>query len=103
MGIPQPMEEGWYAHPQLFFACHLRPKDGREPKKPTYKSSPDDIEEEVTLVFFSTFDQLTLPIKGPMEEAGVLKLYEPSPTSCVYMAPARNLLGRVLLIPLFLG
>jgi hypothetical protein len=38
---------------------------------------------EVTLVFFSTFEELTLPIKGPMEDAGVIKLYEPSPTPYV--------------------
>ena len=38
---------------------------------------PDDI--KVNLVFFSTFEELQLPIKGPMEDAGVVKLYEPSP------------------------
>ncbi len=27
------------------------------------------------LVFFSTFEELTLPIKGPMEDAVVVKLY----------------------------
>ncbi len=60
----------------------------------------DDI--GVTLVFFRTFEELPLPIKGPMEDAGVIKLYEPSPTPCLYVAPARNLLGRVPLIQLFL-
>ena len=43
-----------------------------------------------------------MPIKGPMEDAGVFKLYEPSPTPCHYVAPARNLLGRAPLIPFFL-
>ncbi len=43
-----------------------------------------------------------MPIKGSMEDAGVIKLYEPSPTPCLYVAPARNLLGRVPLSPLFL-
>ncbi len=32
----------------------------------------DDI--KVTLVFFSTFEELTLPIKGPMKDEGVIKL-----------------------------
>ncbi len=54
-------------------------------------------------VFFSTFEELDLPIKGPMEVAGVTKLYEPSPTPCLYVAPTRNLVGRVPVIPLFLA
>ncbi len=56
-----------------------------------------------TLVFFSTFEVLDLPIKGPMEDAGVVKLYEPSPTPCLYVAPAENMVGRVPLIPCFLA
>ena len=31
------------------------------------------------------------------------KLYEPSPTPCLYVAPAANMVGRVPLIPLFLA
>jgi hypothetical protein len=27
-----PLEDCWYARPQLFFTCYLRPKDGRLPK-----------------------------------------------------------------------
>ena len=38
-----------------------------------------------------------------MERAGVTKLYEPSPTPCLYVAPAANMVGRVPLIPLFLS
>ena len=56
-----------------------------------------------SLVFFSTFEELKLPIKGPMEDAGVIQLYEPSPTPCLYVAPAENVVGRVPLIPLFLA
>ena len=47
--------------------------------------------------------ELTLPIKGPMEDAGVIKLYEPSPTPCLYVAMAENMVGRAPLIPLFLA
>ena len=39
------------------------------------------------------FDMPTLPIKGPMEEAGVIKLYELSPTQCLYVAPVENMSG----------
>ncbi len=59
---------------------------------------PDDLLLE--LVFFNTFGKLNLPIKGPMEDSGVVKLYEPSPTPCLYVAPAENM---VLLMPLFLA
>ena len=59
---------------------------------------PDD--KVYSFVFFSTLEVLNLPIKGPMEDAGVTKLYEPSPTPCRYVAPAANIAGRVPLIPL---
>ena len=54
---------------------------------------PDDLLRE--LVFFNTFEELKLPIKGPMEDAEVIKLYEPSPTPCLYVAPVENMVGRV--------
>jgi hypothetical protein len=62
---------------------------------------PDDLLRK--LVFFNTFEELKLPIKGPMEDAEVIKLYEPFPTPCLYVAPAENMVGRVPLIPLFLA
>jgi hypothetical protein len=88
-----PREDCWYARPQLFFTCVLGPKDGRLPKIRTYKACPDDI--VYTLVFFSTFEELKLPIKGPMEDAGVINLYEPSPTPCLYVADVQNMMDRV--------
>jgi hypothetical protein len=51
------------------------------------------------LVFLSTFKELSLPIKGPMEDAGLVKLYEPSPTPCLYLALARTMVGRIPLMP----
>ncbi len=65
------------------------------------KCLPDDLLQE--LVFFNTFEELNLPIKGPMEDAGEVKLYQPSPTPCLYVAPAENMVGRVPLMPLFLA
>ena len=73
----------------------------RPPKNPSYRIGPDDL--LFHLVFFSTFADLNLPIHGPMEDAGVLKLYEPSQTHCLYVAPVANMVGRVPLIPLFLA
>ena len=96
-----PLEDCWYARPQLFFTCHLRPAGGRPPKNPSYRIGPDDL--LLNLVFFSTFEELVLPIQGPMEDAGVIKLYDPFPIPCLYVAPVANVLGRVPLIPLFLA
>ena len=50
---------------------------------------PDDL--LCKLVFFNTFEELNLPIKGPMEDAGVVKLYEitttnhPQPRVCTWL------------------
>jgi hypothetical protein len=62
---------------------------------------PDDLLHE--LLFFNNFEELHLPIKGPMEDSRVVKLHEPSPTPCLYVAPAENMVGRVPLMPLFLA
>ncbi len=70
------LKDCWFACPQLFFKCFLRPKHGREPKNSTYKAGsgiyscihvyfsmyvfnhfiPDDLLHE--LVFFNTFEEL---------------------------------------------
>ena len=67
-----PLEDCWYARPQLLFTCYLRPKDVRAQKNSHYRLGPDDIRYH--LVFFSTFEELKLPISGPIERAGVTKL-----------------------------
>ena len=66
--VPLDPSDCWYARPQLFFTCILRPKNGRVPKNPTYRTGPDDVFHH--LVFLSTFEELKLPISGPMERAG---------------------------------
>jgi hypothetical protein len=73
------------------------------PKNQSYKISPDDL--MFNLVFFSTFEELNLPIHGPMEDAEVLKLrlYEPDPILCLYVAPVDHMVGKAPLIPLFLA
>ncbi len=70
-------------------------------KNRTCKTSADDI--VYTLVFFSNFEELELPIKGPMEDAGAINRYEPSPTPCLYVADIQNMVSRVPLIPFFLA
>ncbi len=71
------------------------------PKNKTYKTGLDDLLYH--LDFFNTFKELKSPIKGPIEDSGVIKLYKPSLTLCLYLAPAQNMVGRVPLIPLFLA
>jgi hypothetical protein len=73
---------------------------GRKPKYGRHKTGPDHLRYD--LVFLSTVEEFTLPIKGPMEDAGVFKLYEPSPTPCLYVALAQNMVGRIPLMPCFL-
>ncbi len=94
------LKDGWTALPQIFFSCHLLPTGGRKPKDWRHKTGPDNL--RYYLVFFSTFEELSLPIKGPMEHAGVVKLYEPSPIPCLYVAPTVNMVGRIPLMPCFL-
>ena len=67
------------------------------PKTCCHKTGPDDLRYD--LVFFSTFEELKLPITGPMEDGGVVKLYKPPPTPCLYVAKAENMVGRVLNSP----
>ena len=71
------LEECWFALPQLFFTCYLRPRDGNsQAGRCTY--GEDDI--QVQLMFYSTFEVLDLPGSGLMETRHVVKLCEPSPT-----------------------
>ncbi len=115
-----PLEDCWFARPQLFSGavCVLRMEVCRRTvitkqvqvytSIPVYPSTyvfnhfpPDDLLRK--LVFFNTFEELNLPIAGPMEDSGVVKLYEPSPTPCLYVTPVENMVGRVPLMPLFLA
>ncbi len=59
-----PLEDMWYARPQLFFTCALRPKNGRKPKNPTYKTGPDDKVYTVQLCFLLPLKCLICPSKG---------------------------------------
>ncbi len=93
-----PLEACWCARPQLLFTCYLCPKGKKAPKNPTNRYCPDDICYH--LVFFSTLKELKLPIRLSwfMECAEVTKLYEPSPTLCLDVAPAACMVGRVPLM-----
>ena len=51
------------------------------------------VSEIVLWVLFRTFEELILPIHGPMEDAGEIMLYNPSPIPCLYVAPVANMVG----------
>ncbi len=70
------------------------------PKDARHKIGPDY--HRFNQVFFSTVKELKLPIKGPMEDLGVVKLYEPSQTQCLYVDHAQNMVGRIPQMPCFL-
>jgi hypothetical protein len=84
------LDSMWIVRPQLFFLCTVRPLGA-----PTgaYGRCHDDI--PLDLVFFSSFEDLRLNLKGTMESNGVRKLYEPSPAPTLYVGRILDLLGRV--------
>jgi hypothetical protein len=67
------------------------------------KPTKQALMREYTPWFSSVFEELKLPINGPTEDAGVIKLYELSPTPCLNEADVQNMVGRAPLIPLFLA
>ena len=86
----------WYARQQLFFKCTLCPTgETDDPRK--YK--------EYSLVFFSTFEPISLTPDSCMQQKGVPMLYERSATvlPSLYVCPVENVLGRVPLIPCYLN
>ena len=87
-----PLEDCWYACPQLRFTCTFV-QNMEEPRRIQLTDTALMTSMStwcLVLVFFSTFEELKLPISGPMASVGVTKLYEPSLTPCLYVAPAAN-------------
>ena len=59
-------DDVWFARPQLFFSCSLCPT-GRTEDKCSYR--------EVSLVFFSTFEPISLTPDSCMQRNGIPMLY----------------------------
>ena len=85
----------WYARPLLFFTCTVCPT-GHMGDGPSHK--------DVSLVFFSTFEPISLTPDSCMQRKGVPMLYEraASQVPSLYVCPVENVLGRVPLIPCYL-
>jgi hypothetical protein len=86
----------WYARPLLFFTCTVCPT-GHMGDGPSHK--------DVSLVFFSTFEPISLTPDSCMQRKGVPMLYEraASQVPSLYVCPVENVLGRVPLIPCYLN
>ena len=87
--------EVWYARPQLFFKCKVCPTGAMDfPRR----------HKEFSLIFFSTFEPISLTPDSCMRKDGPM-LYERSATvlPTLYVCPVENVLGRVPLIQCYLN
>ena len=86
----------WYARPLLFFTCTVCP---------TGHMGDGTSHKDVSLVFFSTFEPISLTPDSCMQRKGVPMLYEraASQVPSLYVCPVENVLGRVPLIPCYLN
>ena len=88
--------EVWYARPQLFSKCTLCPTGAMDNTRR---------HKEFSLVFFNTFEPLSLTPDSCMQQKSVPMLYARSRTvlPSLYVCPVENVLGRVPLIPCYLN
>ena len=88
-------DDVWFARPQLFFSCNLCP---------TGRLQDTSSHREVSLVFFSTFEPISLTPDSCMQRNGIPMLYEraASQLPTLYVCPVENVLGRVPLLPCYL-
>ena len=88
-------ESLWYARPQLIFSVTVCP---------TGKQHLPETHEILNLVFFSTFELIKLTPDSILQRHCVPMLFEASGTDVptLYLAPLKNVLGRVPLMPCYL-
>jgi hypothetical protein len=86
----------WYARPLLFFTCTVC-LTGHMDNTTSHK--------DVSLVFFNTFEPISLTPESCMRRKGVPMLYEraTSQVPSLYVCPVESVLGRVPLIPCYLN
>ena len=87
----------WYARPQLFFNCTVA-RTGRLRDTASHR--------QLALVFFSTFEPINLPIDSVMKREGVPMFFDSASSTnlpSLYLCRAENVLGRVPLMPCFVG
>jgi hypothetical protein len=88
-------DDVWFARPQLFFSCSLCPTGQMEDKASHV---------EFSLVFFSTFEPISLTPDSCMQRNGIPMLYEraASQLPTLYVCPVENVLVRVPLMQCYL-
>jgi hypothetical protein len=88
-------DDVWFARPQLFFSCSLCPTGQMEDKSS---------HREVSLVFFSTFEPISLLRDSYLQKSGIPMLFEPADSQLptLYVCPVENVLGRVPLLPCYM-
>ncbi len=88
-------DDVWFARPQLFFSCSLCPTGQMEDKSS---------HREVSLVFFSTFEPISLPRDSYLQKSGIPMLFKPAASQLptLYVCPVENVLGRVPLLPCYM-
>jgi hypothetical protein len=79
----------------ICFSCNLCPAGQMEDK---------GSHREVSLVFYSTFEPISLPRDSYMQSSGIPMLYEQAASQLptLYVFPVVNVLGRVPLIPYYM-
>ena len=88
----------WYGRLQLLFRCTLRHR----------AAAIGDVARhlEVTLAFFSTFEPVDLTPDSIMQQEGVPMLFDSASCAALpslYLCHAKNVLGRVPMIPSFVA
>ena len=89
----------WYGRLQLLFRCTLCHTDA---------GAARDVERhlEVSLAFFNTFEPVELTPNSVMQRQGVPMLYDSASCAALpslYLCHAKNVLGRVPMIPSFVA
>ena len=87
----------WYARPQLFFNCTVA-RTGHLRDTASHK--------QLALVFFSTFEPISLPVDSVMKREGVPMFYDSASSTnlpSLYLCRAENVLGRVPMMPCFVA
>jgi hypothetical protein len=109
--IDVPLKDSWYTMHDPSSAAsspatcvRLRLRDGRLPKN--HHTGPVRMTTCSTYCSSAPLRSSNCPSGGPWRtrpHAGVVKLYEPSPTPCLYVAPAENMVGRAPPYPVVSG
>ena len=87
----------WYGRLQLLFRCTLCPARA-------FQASQRHV--EVSLAFFSTFEPVDLTPASGMQRQGLPMFYDSASCAAIpslYICHVKNILGRVPMMPCFVG